>query len=188
MERMVIIWLKDKNGQFYIGKDPIEIDGNDLVIKGERYRGTQGLWQLITMKEPELGFPTKNDMKKYGEIMVKADAIIYPDNPETLYERKSFKWKKFIKPIWDEYEKKTKQKAKRKAKRQHKKTQGQGFLPSDPNALCERLALLMASKQAGNTGLRNEIVSICDELLRQKILSRDAYKNLMLTLNKDVNY
>jgi len=45
----------------------------------------------------------------------------------------------------------------------------------------------MASKQAGNTGLRNEIVSICDELLRQKVLSHDDYKNLMLTLNKDVN-
>jgi len=42
----------------------------------------------------------------------------------------------------------------------------------------------MPSKQARNTDLRNEIVSICDELLRQKILSRDAYKNLMLTLNK----
>jgi len=42
----------------------------------------------------------------------------------------------------------------------------------------------MASKQAGNIGLRSEIVSICDELLSQKILSRDAYKNLMLTLNK----
>jgi len=63
-------------------------------------------------------------------------------------------------------------------------TLGQGFLPSDPNALCERLDLLMASKKAGNTGLRYEIVSIYDELLRQKILSRDAYKNLMLTLNK----
>ena len=46
----------------------------------------------------------------------------------------------------------------------------------------------MASKLAGNTGLRNEIASICDEHLRQKILSRDAYKNLMLALNKDVNY
>jgi len=46
----------------------------------------------------------------------------------------------------------------------------------------------MVSKQAGNTDLQNEIVSICDELLRQKILSRDAYKNLMLTLNKDFNY
>jgi len=65
------------------------------------------------------------------------------------------------------------------------KKKGRGvFLPSDPNALCERLELLMASKQAGNTGLRNEVVSICDELLKQKILSRDAYKNLMLTLNK----
>jgi len=42
----------------------------------------------------------------------------------------------------------------------------------------------MASKQAGNTGLGNEIVRICDELLRQKILSHDAYKNLMLALNK----
>jgi len=42
-------------------------------------------------------------------------------------------------------------------------TLGQGIiLPSDPNALCEWLELLMASIQAGNTGLRNEIVSICD--------------------------
>jgi len=65
---------------------------------------------------------------------------------------------------------------------------GSGFLPSDPNALCERLELLMASKQVGNTVLRNEIISICDELLRQKILPSDAYKKLMMTLNKDVNY
>jgi len=42
----------------------------------------------------------------------------------------------------------------------------------------------MASKQAGNTGLLNEIVRIYDELLRQQILPRDAYKNLMLALNK----
>ena len=59
---------------------------------------------------------------------------------------------------------------------------GSGFLPSDPNALCERLELLMASKQAGNTGLQNEIVSICDELLRQKILPGDTYEKLLLTL------
>ena len=86
--------------------------------------------------------------------------------------------------IWE----KTKKKPKREAKRQQKKTKGQGvFLPSDPNALCELLELLMASKQAENTGLRNEIISICDELLRQKILSHDAYKNLMLALNKDIN-
>ncbi|ELU13790.1 hypothetical protein CAPTEDRAFT_66123, partial [Capitella teleta] len=43
-------------------------------------------------------------------------------------------------------------------------------IPSDPNALLERLDLLMASKAAGNTGVRNELVSICDELKRQKVL------------------
>ena len=84
--------------------------------------------------------------------------------------------------MWNKYKKKPKQKVKRQQKK------GSGFLPSDPNALCERLELLMASKQTGNTGLRNEIVSICNELLRQKILTSDAYKKAMLTLNKDVNY
>jgi len=86
---------------------------------------------------------------------------------------------KFISQIWFSDE------AKIKRGKKIRKKAGKGIiLPSDPNALCERLELLMVSKQAGNTGLRNEIVSICDEPLRQKILSRDAYKNLMLTLNK----
>ena len=116
--------LKDKNGQFYIGKDPIKTDGNDLVIKGKRYRGT-----------PEIRFPTKDDMKNYGEIMVKADAIRHPINSETPYYEKSFKWKKFIKPIWDEYVKKTNKKQSEKRNVNRKKKQGKGFLPSDPNAV-----------------------------------------------------
>ena len=53
-------------------------------------------------------------------------------------------------------------------------------IPSDPDALLDRLDILLASKAAGNTGVRNEIVSICDELLRQKVLNRNHYKNLML--------
>ena len=81
-----------------------------------------------------------------------------------------------IKPLRDE---------KKQQRQEELENIGQGIiLPSDPNALCERLELLMASKQVGNTGVRNEVVGICDELLRQKILSHDAYKNLMLTLNK----
>ena len=87
----------------------------------------------------------------------------------------SDKYRKIIKP-WRE--------GKKQQTLEELETSGQGFLPSDPNVLCERLELLMASKQVGNTGVRNEIVSICDELMRQNILSRDAYKNLMLTLNK----
>jgi len=108
--------LKDKNGQFYIGKNLIEIEGKDLKIGDKSYRRTQGLWQLIAMKEPELGFPTKDNEKNYGEIMFKADAIRHPDNPDRPFEIESFKWEKFIKPLWDEYVKKPKQKAKREVK------------------------------------------------------------------------
>ena len=39
------------------------------------------------------------------------------------------------------------------------------ILPCDPIALVERLDILLASKAAENTGVRNELVSICDELL-----------------------
>ena len=35
------------------------------------------------------------------------------------------------------------------------------ILPCDPIALVERLDILMANKVAGNTGVRNELVSIC---------------------------
>ena len=61
---------------------------------------------------------------------------------------KSWKWKQILKPIWDEKDLYT----------------GNGLIPSvpvitlpfDPIALVQRLDILMASKAAGNTGVRNE--------------------------------
>ena len=51
---------------------------------------------------------------------------------------------------------------------------------SDPNALLERLDLLLASKKAGHTGVRNELVSICYELKRQGVLDSSSYKKIKL--------
>ena len=45
------------------------------------------------------------------------------------------------------------------------------ILPSDPNALLERLNLLLANKAAGNTGVRNELMTVCDKLLRQNMIN-----------------
>jgi len=167
-----------------LGDAEFKTDGNDMIINGKRYRGTEGLWELVTMKKPKTGSYDGEDMKKYKEILISSNAMRSSKNPQRPAANGGHKWETFVRPILEKYVKAPTQ----KAKRQQKKKQGKGFLPSNPSALCERLELLMASKQAGNTGLRNEIVCICDELLRQKNLSRDAYKNLMLTLNKDVNY
>ena len=51
-----------------------------------------------------------------------------------------------------------------------------------PYSLVERLDMLLASKAAGNTGVRYELVSVCDELRRQKLIDKHKYKIIMLQL------
>jgi len=134
------------------------------------------------MKNPKIKDATKTDKDNYLEILKETGALYELNKKGGLKIKapRSEKSRNIIKPLLEE---------KKQQRLEELETLGQGIiLPSDPNALCERLELLMASKQAGNTGLRNEIVSICDELLRQKILPRDAYKNLVLALNQDINY
>ena len=61
---------------------------------------------------------------------------------------------------------------------------GLKILPSDPNALIDRFNLLFSSKKAGHTGVRNEIVSILDELKRQGVLKTNEYKKLNSLIKK----
>ena len=49
-------------------------------------------------------------------------------------------------------------------------------------ALVERLDILMASKAAENTGVRNDFVSVWDELLRQNLIDKLKYKIIILQL------
>ena len=65
-------------------------------------------------------------------------------------------------------------------------TSGTGLkiLPSDPNALIDRFDLLFSSKKAGHTGERNEIVSILDELKRQRVINTKEYKKLNSLIKK----
>ena len=87
---------------------------------------------------------------------------------------KSWKWKHILKPISDEKDLYT----------------GNGLttsvpaiiLPCDTTVRVERFYILMASKAAGNTGVRNELVSVCDELLRQNLIDKHKYKIIMLQL------
>ena len=61
---------------------------------------------------------------------------------------------------------------------------GLTILPSDPNALIDRFDLLFSSKKAGHTGVRNEIISILDELIRQGVINIKEYKKLNHLIKK----
>ena len=62
--------------------------------------------------------------------------------------------------------------------------EGLTILPSDPNALIDRFDLLFSSKKAGHTGVRNEIISILDELKRQGVINMSTYKKLNHLIKK----
>ena len=87
---------------------------------------------------------------------------------------RSWKWKNILKPIWDDKELYT--------GKFLTSSVATIFLTSDPIALIERLDILMASKASGNTDVRNELVSVCDELLRQNLIDKQKYKIIMLQL------
>ena len=186
--------LHDKNGSFYIGDSEVTIADNDIIVGESKFDGTPGLWELITSKNPDSEIYTLQDVDAYTTILLKTNAIV---NPETGKPRSSSgdKYRNIIKPIYDEY-----LKPRRTTKPATKATspsltkvpatatllpqKGEGItlMPSDPNTLIEVLSLRVASYNAGNTGVRNEIVDISDELLRQSVINRAQYKNLMLQL------
>ena len=162
----------DYEGRWRIGNKEVETDGNDLIIGGVNYEGTRGLWELIVSNEPSEQNYNDDDFRTYSEIMISTNAIRRDSDPTNPRPKssKGWKWTNVVKDIWDN----------------RKTYEGQGtktvVIPSDQNALLERLDLLMASKEAGNTGTRNELVSICDELLRQRVISKNENKNIMLRL------
>ena len=158
-----------KEGEFFIGKDQIMINNDDIIIGDKLYRGTTGLWELITKNEPDATIYNDEDYKNYREILIDTKAIRSDSNPNKPKASRSEKYRKIIKPLWNEVA----------FKRKGKKGNGVIILPSDPNALKERFALSVAAWHAGNKGSRNEAVSICDELLRQHVIDKNEYKSMI---------
>ena len=179
--------LDVKNKRFHIGDKPIKIKDDNIIIEDVEYEGTRGLWELIMSNDPQEGEITVEDFKNYNNILKQTNAIYQKNDPNTNKPKssKSNKWKNLIKPIWEEIKK-------RKADEEPEDddpqpgTSGEGLkiLPSDPNALIDRFDLLFSSQKAGHTGVRNEIISILDELKRQRVINVNDYKKLNCIIKK----
>ena len=175
--------IRKEEGHHYIGNKHVIIDNNDIVIRenGERFEGTRGLWELITSMNPKKY--SDQDYDDYHDLMIMTNALHRNNdegNPNPKASR-SYKWVNILSPIW--FRKKGFLYEPPKGKEGY---EGKGVvvIPSDPNALLERLDLLLASQEAGHTGVRNELVSICDELKRQGVLDTKAYKKLNHIIKK----
>ena len=126
---------------------------------------------------------TDQDYGDYEDLIIMTN-VLHRDNDEDNPNPKgsrSYKWVNLLSPIW--FRKKGGVYTFPKKKEGY---EGEGVvvIPSDPNALLERLDLLLASQEAGHTGVRNELVSICDELKRQGVLDTKVYKKLNHLIKK----
>ena len=163
--------IKDPNGEYKGNNKILTIAYNNIYVDGEKFRGTPGLWELIMEDKPNPKNYTKEDYDNYGNLLFKTNALNQNFDPKNSYPRasRSYKWQNLLSLIW--------------AAKAYKGS-GVVVIPSDPNALLERLDLLLASQEAGHTGVRNELVSICDELKRQGVLNTKTYKKLNHLIKK----
>lgn len=153
-----------ENDTLMVGDKPLKFDDDgSIVIAETRYAPTEGLYELLFKRIPDDELYNNKDLDAYKDIMIKSNAhkknykfrgninrdaslkykhVISKLFPKTLYGGKGMKTLAREVPVyWD-----------------------------DPNELCDRLRLLVASAEAGNTGHTNEMLSIVEELKEAGII------------------
>lgn len=166
-----------------IGDKQLEINGDDLIINGKQYKGTRGLYELVFMNIPNEYIYSEEDLNDYANIL--QDTNVHRANYSSIGKVKSNRGKKYkniISKIMDRPSNNADHMMTYTDQINQEHT-GQGIILSgeqtnfiywnDPNELVDRLKVLLASQQAGNTSHNNEINSILEELHE---LDRDMLK------------
>ena len=93
--------IYNKGDHLMIGSKQVDIKGDDIEVNGKYYRGTPGLWQLLTSKNPKEY--TENDLQSYKGILFDTNALHQNNDPTSNKPKSSnsIKWC-LLKPFWVE--------------------------------------------------------------------------------------
>ena len=73
---------RDADGTFRIGNSSIQIDRNsNMIVHGIPYKGTKGLFELLTRKKVDRSFTTARDMNSYRAILEATHGHIEGNDP-----------------------------------------------------------------------------------------------------------
>jgi len=158
-EQDIYYAIRQTSKKLMIGNAKVNSDPQNFYIGEKTYPATHGLVELLCKKEPNLTLVTEADNAAYKTILLDTNAHKYHhrsygevrvnNTPKFQlvsqligYKGKGLALPMLVKPDYKpEY-----------------------IYWDDPNELVERLRLLTASYQAGNTAHSNEIMSILEEL------------------------
>lgn len=141
-----------------LGDKEIKFENSDLIIEETSYRLTPGLSRLIFFKNP---IPyTEHDLEVYKSILLQTSAHLTLDGSK-VKKSSGIKYVNVIETLFPS------------GSGLFKKLRTNNLVYwNDPNELVDRLRLLLASQQAGNNSVHNEIISIFEELYEAGIIKR----------------
>lgn len=159
--------IRHDGEKLMMGSAIVTITHNNIRVGRRQYNKTPGLIELLSKGSPNLKVITKEDIGNYKLMLLESNVHRRDYDPsKPIKSNKGIKYLNIIKPLFNKND-----------CGQSSEVQGSG-LPilkkwkknvdyvywDDPNELVDRLKLLIASRDAGNTGLDNEIISIIEEL------------------------
>lgn len=176
--------IRSANKKIFMGNSIVSFskidsvnDDNVILIKvGDKtYNLTLGLKELLFRRKPDLKLISSKDKLVYKDMLHYTNAHKRDFNPNgQIRGDKGIKYREIIRPLFSESLNNNTSIV----------TKFGGSLPTlkkyknntdlvywdDPNELVERLKLLIASRDAGNTNHDNEILSIIEELKEADII------------------
>lgn len=166
-----------------IGNALLQFEEDGRIRIGDRtYRGSEGLYELIFMKAPDNAMYDDEDLIAYKDILFRTNAhkknYSFKGN---VNRNSSHKYRLVISDLFPPQQ------------RRQLPYSGTGLVTKslsapetvywdDPNELVDRLRLLVASAEAGNTGVKNEILNILEELREARLITgtgNAAFKSLL---------
>lgn len=173
----VTFGVRNDGDKLFIGNSPItlkthgENSPNKITmvnLPDKSYELTPGLRELLFQTKPDSNIVEEKDKLTYKDILIHTNAHKRGYSPNGQIQGNSgLKYCKFIKPLFVESNKK--QGGNLPVLKKYKRNTDYIYW-DDPNELIDRLKLLVASKNAGNTNHDNEIISIIEELQEAGII------------------
>lgn len=172
--------VRNERGKLMMGSARVLIFDNDIQVGTNKFKKTPGLDELLFKKVPDLSTITDEDLRHYKLLLLETNVHRRDYDPhKPIRSNRGRKYLHIIKPLFKL------RKISASTDSSQPNIHGGEGLPilkkwkknvdyvywDDPNELVDRLKLLIASRDAGNTGLDNEIISIVEELRESGIIS-----------------
>ena len=152
--------------KFRLGNVEIDFDSDNTIHlgTGHIFKGTPGIFELLFIQKPDKSKISQSDLETYKQLLQISGVHKVNYNPNGRNRSsKSHKYKTYISKLFPPTKRVRTTKFGRGLIRNNDKLYNYIYF-DDPNELVNRLAVLHASKEAGNSALDPEIASIVEEL------------------------